>query len=162
MNQKAKARITIEILSGKELGAENTYCSVFLIKEDPQTKSVTEIKNETQKTPIATENGSDPIWNTPVVFRNNLPQKGAVVFRVKSKKSVQTTYLGEASIPFDFANSNAGRLECWLPLHASKGSKQDRFGSIRVTLSLFQSNSPKIEGIPLDENDDQLQGDTEE
>jgi len=88
------------------------------------------------------QNGSDPVWNTPAIFSNNLPQKGSVVFRVKSKKGVQTNYLGEATLPFDFAMSGSGRLECWLPLHASKGTKQDRFGSIRVTLSLFQSNSP--------------------
>jgi len=147
MEQKTTRRLTIEVLSGKELNAENTYCSVFPVKEDPVTSKITEIKEETQKTPISTENGSDPVWNMAMVFRSNIPEKGYMVFRVKSKKGVQTIHLGEATLPFDFTKSNPGRVESWLLLQACKGTKSiDRFGSIRisgsirVTLYLSQPN----------------------
>jgi len=141
MEDSATRRLTVEILSGKELNADNTYCSVFPMKED----KMTEIRDETQKTPIAPENGSDPVWNTAFVFRSNIPEKGYVAFRVKSKKGVQTMHLGEALLPFDFSKPSQGRVESWLQLQACKGTKPiDRFGSvrisgfIRVSLSLSQ------------------------
>jgi len=153
MEESATRRITVEIISGKELIGEHTYCSVFPIKED----KMTEIRYEAQKTPIA-ENGSDPVWNTAFIFRQNIPEKGYLLFRVKSKKGVQTMHLGEALLPFDFSKSNQGRVESWLQLQACKGTKSiDRFGSvrvsgsIRVSLSLSQPNqlpTPHDRGPP--------------
>jgi len=150
MEDSASRRLTVEILSGKELNAENTYCSVFPIKED----KITEIRDETQKTRIVTETGSDPVWNTAFIFRSNIPEKGYVVFRVKSKKGVQTMHLGEALLPFDFSKPNQGRVESWLQLQACKGTKSiDRFGSVRISGSIRVSltlSHPKVLPTPND------------
>jgi len=150
MEDSASRRLTVEILSGKELNAENTYCSVFPIKED----KITEIRDETQKTRIVTESGSDPVWNTAFIFRSNIPEKGYVVFRVKSKKGVQTMHLGEALLPFDFSKPNQGRVESWLQLQACKGTRSvDRFGSVRISGSIRVSltlSHPKVLPTPND------------
>jgi len=138
MDQKATRRLTVEVLDAKELSAEHAYCSVLPVREDAITNKITEVRDEVQKTPAAQEGGGDPIWNTAMVFRTNVPEKGLVLFKVKTKKGVQTVQLGEATLPFDFTKPNPGRVECWLHLSARKGTKihLEKFGSIRVTLAL--------------------------